>query len=474
MTGLSEIAGAYDVVVVGAGPAGLAAAKRTAGAGLSTLVVDEGPSPGGQVWRAVTTTPLQSRPLLGEDYWAGAEAVRGLAQSGATYLAETTVWSLEDDGTVGLSAGGVARLVEARYVIVATGAMERPFPVPGWTLPGVMTVGGAQGLLKASGLYPSGPLVIAGCGPLIWLYAAQLLRAGGHIAAILDTTEASAWRRALPHAGRFVMSAYLTRGVALIAEVRRRVRVIGGITHLALEGTDRVRAAVYRGGGRDGRLAAATVLLHQGVVPQVNLAMAAGVRHRWDTGQACFVPIVDAAGRTGISRIAIAGDSAGIAGWEAALERGELAALGAIEALAPGSVDARGMAAIRKRLERRSEARAFLDAYYQPAPTFRIPTGKTVVCRCEEVPACDVERAVELGCLGPSQLKSFTRCGMGPCQGRMCGLTVTEIIAARRRLSPADIGYFRLRPPVKPITLAQLASLPASEAAAGAVTGRRR
>ena len=127
-----------------------------------------------------------------------------------------------------------------------------------------------------------------------------------------------------------------------------------------------------------------------------------------------------------------------------------------------------------ERLGRLLAPRGFIDALYRPARSFRIPTGKTIVCRCEEVRAEDVERAADLGCLGPAQLKSFTRAGMGPCQGRLCGLTVTEMIAARRGVSPAEVGYARLRPPVKPITLGELASLPTDALDADAVTGRRR
>jgi bacterioferritin-associated ferredoxin len=120
-------------------------------------------------------------------------------------------------------------------------------------------------------------------------------------------------------------------------------------------------------------------------------------------------------------------------------------------------------------LRRYERARAFLDALYRPADAFRIPVGETVVCRCEEVTAKQVVETVALGCLGPSQMKSFLRCGMGPCQGRLCGLTVTELIAETRGVPPAEVGYFRLRPPVKPISLAELASLPADESARRAV-----
>lgn len=470
MSRLTSLPGCCDVLVVGAGPAGMAAATITANAGLATLVVDEGPGPGGQIWRAITTTPVMRRPVLGNNYWAGTGTVDDFQRSGAIYLPVTQVWSLDAEGTAGLSADGTARYVKAKRVIVATGALERPFPVPGWTLPGVLTVGAAQGLLKSSGLFPDGRLVIAGTGPLIWLYAAQLLRAGGHISCLLDTTDPGARLAATRSFPAFAASSYLAKGLALMAEVRIKTRVIGKIASIAIDGTDRAARVRFRGtNGAEESIPADTVLLHQGVVPQVNLAMAAGVPHRWSDRQLCFVPEVDALGQTGLERIAIAGDGSGIAGWEAALEKGRLAGIAAARALGVGGRDLPATDRSLKRLRSLEASRAFLDTFYRPAGSFRRPAGNTMVCRCEEVTAAEVDAAVDLGALGPAQLKSYTRCGMGPCQGRMCGLTVTELIAARRGVSPAEVGYFRLRPPVKPITLAELASLPVDDDAVTAV-----
>ena len=116
-----------------------------------------------------------------------------------------------------------------------------------------------------------------------------------------------------------------------------------------------------------------------------------------------------------------------------------------------------------------TRGRTFIDVLYRPAKQFRQPRGATIVCRCEEITAQQINDTVALGCPGPNQMKSFLRCGMGPCQGRLCGLTVTELIAEARGVSPQEVGYYRLRPPVKPITVAELAALPKTDAAVKAV-----
>lgn len=463
MTDQTNQAYDQDVVVVGAGAAGMAAATVTATAGLKTLVLDENAHAGGQIWRAITAQGLPARAALGTDYSRGREIAQAFAASGAVHLAGATVWSLDREREIGISTGGTARMIRARRVIIATGAIERPFPVPGWTLPGVMTIGAAQTVLKASGLAPDGRVVLAGCGPLLWLYASQLLAAGGRIATILDTSENGLRRDVLQHAPAFARSPYLLKGLKLVLAVRRRVRVVTGVTELAIDGGARAESVVYRCGAKPAeRMLADVVLLHQGVVPHVNLAMAAGIEHRWNSGQLCFTPVLDSFGTSAIDGIAIAGDGAGIAGAEAAVERGKLAGIAAARALAVPDAKLPDETAVRRTLARFEAPRAFLDALFRPADAMRLPDAATIVCRCEEVTAGDIAATLTIGPEGPNQMKSFLRCGMGPCQGRMCGLTVTELIARGRGVSPDVAGYFRLRPPVKPITLAEIASLPAT------------
>ena len=462
----------YDVAIIGAGPAGLAAAALTARAGLSTIVLDENPAPGGQIYRAITTTPLKREEVLGQDYWQGRTLVRDVEASGARVATGATVWSISRSLEIGVSYGGRTHLVQARRVIIATGALERPFPIPGWTMPGVMTAGGAQTLLKASGLVPSGRVVLAGTGPLLWLLAAQFLRAGGTISAILETTPRQNYIRALRHAPQFLISPYLMKGLRMMVEVRRKVRIISGVTELAAVGKDKLQEVMFTAGKSGAtRLPADLLLLHQGVVPNVNLAMSIGISHRWDKVQLCWVPELDKYGNSSVPDIGIAGDGAGIGGALAAAERGRLAAIAAVKALAPEMLSRLpAEQAVAQALAKAEAGRAFLDTLYQPEESFRIPAADdTLVCRCEEVTAGQIRANVALGCEGPNQMKSFLRCGMGPCQGRLCGLTVTETIAAARGVSADEVGYYRLRPPVKPIPLAEIAAMPKPDSAVKAV-----
>lgn len=459
----SDLAPAYELVVIGGGPAGLAAATLAARAGLQTVLFDENPGVGGQIYRAITVTPVKNRAILGDDYWAGTALANEAKASGATIVSGATVWSLDPNRLVGVSIAGQARLVQAKRVIIATGSLERPFPIPGWTLPGVMTAGGAQTALKAQGLVPTGKTVMAGSGPLLWLLAAQLLRAGAKVELLIETAPRMNLARALLHLPDFALSPYWSKGLQLLREVKAKVPIVRADSLEAI-GKDKLTEVVYG----NQRVKADLLLLHQGVVPNVNLAMAVGIAHRWNARQLCFEPVVDADFGTSVRGIAVAGDGAGIGGGTAAAERGRLAAMAAVQALKPEATLPNAQV-IRQKLAREEMGRAFLDTLYQPAPQFRQPVGDTIVCRCEEVTAKQVRDTADLGCEGPNQMKAFLRCGMGPCQGRLCGLTVTELIADQRQSTPEAIGYYRLRPPVKPISLGELASLPKTDAERRAV-----
>lgn len=475
---------AYDLAVIGAGPGGLAAATEAAEAGAHVLLLDENGTPGGQIYRAITRNDPQELPFLGRDYWKGKALADSFLAAALDYAPTATAWSLDpapqdrdEEATglarIGVSLGGAARRIDARAVLLATGAMERPMPVPGWTLPGVMTAGAAQIALKSADIVPTGRVVLAGCGPLIYLLAAQLLDAGTRIVALLDTSDRERRLPALRHLPGFLRSPYLSKGLGLLWKVRRSLKVVSGVTALRITGRGSVEAVTYRRGGRERTLAADCVLLHQGVVPNINLASAAGCAIEWNATQRAFQPTTDGEGRSSLPGVFVVGDGAGIGGAEHAEVSGRIAARATLRdlGLAPEAGD--DLAALVTQRRRLARGRAFLDNLYLPAEPFRAPQDdETIVCRCEEVTAGQVREAVALGVPGPNQLKTFLRCGMGPCQGRMCALTVSEIMAAERSVSPAEIGVYRLRPPVKPLRLSELAAMPQTPEALIAVTGR--
>ncbi len=455
-----------ELAIIGAGPAGLAAAIAASELGIKATVFDEGAGPGGQVYRAIEDTG--KRPdrlsLLGEDYARGSDLAARFRASGSKYLTRHSVFDIAPDGGLGVLGRDGARWIAARRVIIAPGAMERPVPVPGWTLPGVMGAGAAQTLLKSSGLIPSTPTVLAGSGPLVLLVARQLLAAGSQIAAILDTTPRANYMSAAPLLpSAFLAGNDLRKGIAWLREVKRSgVAWHNGVSGIRIEGDEAVEAISFSSGGRRERIACRLVLLHEGVIPNTQLSMAAGIEHDFDETQWCWRPRADAFGRTDLDPILVAGDGAGIGGADVAADAGHLAALAVaadLGRLAAGDLETRARP-IMARIERKRRVRRFLDALYRPRrEVLAPPDDETMVCRCEEVTAGELRRVAAMGCPGPNQAKAFTRCGMGPCQGRMCGLTSAAVLAAAGGRSMTDVGHLRIRPPIKPITVGELAGL---------------
>ena len=459
-----------ELAIVGAGPAGMAAAALAAELGLDTVLIDEQDGPGGQIYRAIERAGADADRTspLGRDYLAGQPLAAALRDSGADYRPATTVWHIDPEGLLSLATGNRSDTIAARHILLATGAIERPVPIPGWTLPGVMTVGAAQILLKTADLVPEGRTVLAGQGPLLYLAALQLARAGAPPLAVLETAPHANYHaavRQLPGAlwpGRRA----LLKGLGLLFGVRRAgIPIRREVRGLRAIGRNRVEAIAWGGG----EIAVDHLLLHEGVIPNTQISLALQLVHEWDEAQLCWRPIVDEWGRSSLPNVAITGDGAGILGADAAALAGRLAALDAAAAF--GKIDEgerdRRARPIRAALDRERAFRPFLDALYRPSPSVLVPRDDaTIACRCEEVTVGRIRRAVRLGAPGPNQLKAFTRCGMGPCQGRICGPIVSAVIAEARGVPIAEIGTYRPRAPYKPITVGALAAAALDEAAA--------
>lgn len=455
----------FDVVVVGAGPAGMSAAIMMRTFGMSVLVVDEQPAPGGQLWRAVESVAGSSLAAsLGEEYQSGAEIVERFRTCGAIYEAGTQVWQIEPKWRVFLKRSGLTEVVQTSQVVLATGAQERPAPFPGWTLPGVLTVGAAQILLKSARQTPQGEVWVVGSGPLPILYMAQILNVGGSIAGWLDTSAPGEWRRSLP----WLKQAYsgksdVFKGLRWLHQIRRSgTKRIRGVRSFKAIGSNRLVELEYTlTTGEVQRVAADVLLSHEGVVPSVHMTSSLGCEHLWSQQQSCLVPDLNEWGQTTLQGIYVAGDGAGIGGGKAACVRGEIAALGvAIERglISPTETEAKAQP-LRSKLANLLKIRPMLDALYLPPARLSNPSDDTIVCRCEELTAGEIRAAVAIAAPGINQLKAFTRAGMGPCQGRQCGYTVANIVAAEQKRRVNENDFFRIRPPLKPLTLGELISV---------------
>ncbi len=451
----------HDLIIIGGGPAGMAAALLASDLGLKTVLIDEQPRSGGQIYRNISRIPRQIEHLLGPDYTYGRKLASKLENARIDCRFGASVWDISHDLTVSAIEGNRGFQLRAPQLLLATGAMERASPIPGWTLPGVLNAGAAQIAMKSSSSVPSGRIVLAGGGPLLLLVACQLLDAGTSIVAIVETSPISNWLRALPHLpGALRAPKLLAKGLGMILRLKReRIPWYTSASALSIVGDDRVRGVRFSAGGREYAIEAESVLLHHGVVPNTQISRMLHLEHVWNEAQFAWQPQLDVFGQTSRAGVWIAGDGGGIAGALSAEASGEIAALGAAHSLARLSREDRDQLAKARRrtLCAQGRIRPFLDALYRPPEWVTAPAGDTLVCRCEEVTADQIAAMVQLGCLGPNQTKFFSRCGMGPCQGRLCGLTVTGILARERGVEPVEVGAYTVRSPLKPVPLGVIA-----------------
>ncbi|ORT57316.1 FAD-dependent oxidoreductase [Streptomyces sp. CB03238] len=438
-----------DLAIVGAGPAGLAAAATAAGLGLDVTLLDAADRPGGQIHRHPAGGPVPR---------AVCPLVRKL--TGVRHLPTHHVWTVVPDGAAWLlhavvGPDEVPAAVRARAVLLATGAYERQLPFPGWTLPGVVGAGGAQAMLKAGGVLPGRRIVVAGSGPLLLAVATTLAAAGARVPALVEAADYTAYARHAPA---------LVRNPAKLAQgalhggalLRHSTRLLTRHAVTAAHGTTRVEAVTVArldadwrpvpGTGR--RIPCDALAVGHGLVPQLELATGLGCATR-RTPDGTPALDVDAQQRTSVPGIWAAGETCGVGGAELARVEGEIAALSIAGRRPPGALT-----------RRRARLRTFADgmaAAHRPGPGWTDwLDGATEVCRCEEVTADRVRRAVtDLGARDTRTVKLLTRAGMGWCQGRMCGPAVA-------RLAGQDPAPDR-RPLSCPVPLSQLAQPPGAE-----------
>ena len=440
------------VAIVGAGPAGMRAAETLARAGLTPILFDEAEQPGGQIYRQ--PPKAAARPGIYGLETKKAEAIHRVASdlgNRIDHRPQTLVWNLSEGRLDLLRPDGYG---EQRFdrLILATGAMDRALPFPGWTLPGVFTLGGAQIALKAQGVAIGRRVAFVGAGPLLPLVAHQYAEAGADVAAVLDVTPFLPKLSQLP--GLVTEAATLAKGLWYTARNRlHRLTVQYGVRAIRAEGRGQVEALAYRDkSGTEHRIACDAIAASFGLRSETQLADLAGCRFVFDPTGRQWLPERTPEGRSMVPGLYLAGDGAGIGGADMAELQGRRTALALLEDVGrPGGADE--TARLDGALARQARFRKALENAY-PFPVHLIDTvvDGEIVCRCEGITAGALREAAREKDAGEmNRLKALTRIGMGRCQGRVCGQAAAELLARVRGVEVERVGRLRAQPPVKPI-----------------------
>ena len=441
-----------SVVIVGAGPAGIRAAQTLVAHGVRPVLLDEAARGGGQIYRRQPANFKRSAVKL---YGFEARKAKALHQTidelreQLDYRPETLVWNAEAGALDTLHEQRAARLEFSR-VIVATGATDRVLPVPGWTLPGVYSLGAAQIALKFQGCAIGERVVFAGSGPLLYLVAYQYAKAGANVVAVLDSSPFSAQARALPDL--LAQPATLAKGIYYRSWLTAHgIPVHQGATLKRVDGEHRVQSLRWANSNGEHQLDCDAVAFAHGLRSETQLADLLGCAFAWNPLNRAWLPQRDSAGRSSVAEVYLAGDGAGIMGADAAEMAGERAALALLEDMGHVVAPKRGVQ-LEQALERIDSFRQGLErAFVFPQNWAADTPDDVMVCRCEEVRAGDIRDVVREGHWEINRVKAHCRVGMGRCQGRMCGAAAAEIIACASQRSVSDIGRLRAQAPIKPL-----------------------
>jgi len=452
-----------DFVVIGTGPAGIRAAITAARDGVEVTVIGEDPEIGGQIFRQIVPPLHSQESLMDSPSQRIFESLKEeLAGGKIQFLNKTIVWGIFDDKVIATDNRDNA-LIRARKLLIAEGAYETAVAFPGWTLPGVMTLGGVQILLKSQGVIPQGKILVAGTGPLLYYTASQLLKNGADVIAVLEASSRNQWIKWTMQLWR--APGLFRKGLQYLTIIRKhRVPIYYNCVVKEARGSDYLEEVVFAEvdeqwkpqAGTEREVAVETLCLNFGFIPSTEFSHLANCEHIYDPQLRGWIPRFDSRYETSQEGIFVAGDCTGIGGIEMAVMEGEV--VGTEVACQLGSISDsetdRRLARLQKSLSRHRWYQEFLRKIYTFRPgLLDLLTNETIICRCEEVNLKTISDILEGGACHLEKIKKLSRVGMGRCQGRFCYPTLLGILS--RTLSPDELCKqdFSVRPPVKPIPL---------------------
>lgn len=451
----------YDLIVLGAGPAGVSAALMAAAKGLRVALFDENKAAGGQVYRAPI---LSDQKMDGSEVRTGENLRDALSRSNVRSFLGHVVWAVTGDYRVDALGPEGSVSCTSHMLLVATGTTERVVPFEGWTLPGVIGLAAATILLKSQRTLPGKTTLVAGCGPLLAAVAGGTLKAGGVVKAIVDISSRSEWLKNAPamlnHPAIFKQGLHYSlpvlRARTPIYSRHTLVRVTAQGEQLLAELAP-CDAAARPVTGRNTEILVDCVVVGHGLTPSSDVTRLLHAKHHYSRAAGGWIAQTDENGQTSRERLFVAGDGAGIRGAAAATEQGKRVGLACVALLRDDNSPASEVQTINIAWQQAAafgQKMAAMMALREGHVT-AIPPD-TVVCRCEDVTRAEIEQAGEAGARDVNQLKAWTRCGMGPCQGRTCGDIAAEILATKLGVTRETVGIFSPRTPLRPLTISDM------------------
>ena len=451
----------YDIIIIGAGPSGIAASISSAANGAKVLIVDSNINSGGQVYKPPPKTFKEIKKNNSNEIRVQQYHRKLLDKNGIDLALEHTVWQVTNSFKVyAFNNKNESIFWKCKILIVATGTYERIIPFPGWTSPGIIGLAASTTLLKSHRVLPGVNTVVAGCGPLLAVVASEIIKAGGNVKAIIDLNSSLDWFSSIR--SMLLNPLSLFQGIGWLKNIifsRTPIYfncMIKEVKNNESELEITINKINYKGNRKyQNKFKADSLCVGYGLIPSIDIVKSLGAKIFFDDESSTWLPKINKNFQTSIKKLYIVGDGSGIAGALPAYEKGLIA--GHAASLDLKYIENKQFTEITKKIfvklkkfERLGKSMAKL----MPPSSLIVKniTNETVVCRCEDVKRKEIEDAIKLGAKEINQVKAWTRCGMGPCQGRTCEDSISRIISEHLG-NRQSVGMFTTRFPIKPIPM---------------------